>query len=79
MISACNLVMPEGWTALDADTMHMLACVRINRIFMEFMDKEHPNLSAKLMEEHLKELVSELTQQSVSRKQKENHNPGSSS
>ena len=79
MISACNLVMPEGRTALDADTMHMLACLRINRNFMEFMHKEHPNLSAKLMEEHLKQLVSELTAQSVSRKQKENHNRGSSS
>ena len=79
MISACNLVMPEGRTALDADTMHMLACLRINRKFMEFMHKEHPNLSAKLMEEHLKQLVSELTAQSLSRKQKENHNRGSSS
>ena len=81
MISACNLVMPEGLTALEADTMHMLACLRINRNFMEFMHKEHPNLSAKLMEEHLKQLVSELTAQSISRRQKENQNqnPGSSS
>ena len=44
VISAANMVMDEGSTALSDEELEMLVILRINRKFMEFMRANHPDV-----------------------------------
>ena len=61
-MSVCNLVMPEGRTALDPHAHAWCAAdqQKTLRKFMEFMHKKHPELSSTLLDAHMKDLISSL-------------------
>ena len=56
MISVANDVMTHGRTLLDDDKLEMLAVLRMNREFMDYMRSEYPTLMNELIEEGMKEV-----------------------
>lgn len=57
LISVANLVMPEGRTMLSACMVEKLSILRMNRKFMEYMRKKHPELAAGILKKQLEALV----------------------
>ena len=53
MISVANDVMTEGRTLLDDPKLEMLAILRMNREFMEFMRAEFPEIMNELVSQGL--------------------------
>ena len=54
--SVANDVMTEGRTLLDDPKLEMLAILRMNREFMEFMRAEFPDIMNELVSQGLKEV-----------------------
>ena len=57
LISVANLVMPEGRTVLSPAMLEKLAVLRMNRKFMLYMKKEHPELAVEILKKQLAMLV----------------------
>ena len=64
VISIANQVMTDGRTLLDDDILEMLACLRMNRAFMESMKKKHPELIMEIVKAHEQKLIEVIAAES---------------